>query len=89
MLAERTSEPVREGVGTMSHHVNAARVGRRLRELREARGFSQARLEAIAGVPKARISRYENGHVMPSVPTLDRLAAALGLTLSELFLGLS
>lgn len=73
----------------MSHHLTAARVGARIRELRLASGASQSALQGRSGIPKARISRYENGHVMPTIETLDVLAAALGMTLSELFLGLT
>jgi transcriptional regulator with XRE-family HTH domain len=35
----------------------------------------------LSGIPKARLSRYENGHVEPSIQTLARLARAL--TVSE------
>ena len=49
-----------------------------LRETRLAAGLSQSNLEAISGIPKARLSRYENGHVVPSIQTLERLAKALG-----------
>jgi transcriptional regulator with XRE-family HTH domain len=72
----------------MSHHVEP-QVGPRIRALRLERGLSQNRLADQTGIPKARISRYENGHVTPSVGSLDRLAAGLGLTLSELFSGIS
>ena len=55
--------------------------GQRLRETRIKAGFSQSHLEEISGIPKARLSRYENGHVAPSIQTLERLARAL--TVSE------
>lgn len=55
--------------------------GQRLRETRIKAGFSQSDLEEISGIPKARLSRYENGHVAPSIQTLERLARAL--TVSE------
>jgi transcriptional regulator with XRE-family HTH domain len=55
--------------------------GQRLRETRIKAGFSQSDLEEISGIPKARLSRYENGHVVPSIQTLERLARAL--TVSE------
>jgi transcriptional regulator with XRE-family HTH domain len=55
--------------------------GQRLRETRIRAGFSQSDLEEISGIPKARLSRYENGHVAPSIQTLERLARAL--TVSE------
>jgi transcriptional regulator with XRE-family HTH domain len=54
--------------------------GQRLRETRIGAGFSQSELEEISGIPKARLSRYENGHVAPSIQTLERLARALGVS---------
>ena len=58
--------------------------GQRLRETRTGAGFSQSALEEICGIPKARLSRYENGHVAPSLQTLDRLAKALGVSEASL-----
>jgi transcriptional regulator with XRE-family HTH domain len=55
--------------------------GQRLRATRVNAGYSQSDLEEISGIPKARLSRYENGHVAPSIQTLERLARAL--TVSE------
>lgn len=54
--------------------------GQRLRELRVNAGMSQSDLEVISGIPKARLSRYENGHVAPSIHTLERLARALNVS---------
>ena len=58
--------------------------GKRLREARLAAGLSQSHLEDISGIPKARLSRYENGHVEPSIQTLNRLARALNVTEASL-----
>src|SRR6266702_6999274 len=58
--------------------------GRRLRQVRTKAGLSQSALEGRSGIPKARLSRYENGHVLPSIETLGRLAAALGVSESSL-----
>jgi len=58
--------------------------GRRLRQTRVKAGLSQSDLEEISGIPKARISRYENGHVAPSIHTLERLAKALGVSQASL-----
>jgi transcriptional regulator with XRE-family HTH domain len=58
--------------------------GRRLRETRVKAGLSQSDLEDISGIPKARLSRYENGHVAPSIQTLERLARALGVSEASL-----
>jgi transcriptional regulator with XRE-family HTH domain len=58
--------------------------GNRLREARLAAGLSQSELEDISGIPKARLSRYENGHVEPSIQTLNRLARALNVSEASL-----
>jgi transcriptional regulator with XRE-family HTH domain len=54
--------------------------GQRLRATRIKAGYSQSDLEEISGIPKARLSRYENGHVAPSIQTLERLARALNVS---------
>ena len=58
--------------------------GNRLREARVEAGFSQSELEELSGIPKARLSRYENGHVEPSIQTLARLARALNVSEASL-----
>jgi transcriptional regulator with XRE-family HTH domain len=58
--------------------------GIRLREARLAAGLSQSELEELSGIPKARLSRYENGHVEPSIQTLARLAKALNVSEASL-----
>jgi transcriptional regulator with XRE-family HTH domain len=58
--------------------------GQRLRETRIRAGLSQSDLEEISGIPKARLSRYENGHVAPSIQTLERLARALHVSEASL-----
>jgi transcriptional regulator with XRE-family HTH domain len=65
--------------------MNAGRhFGTRLREARLAAGLSQSELEELSGIPKARLSRYENGHVEPSIQTLARLAKALNVSEASL-----
>jgi transcriptional regulator with XRE-family HTH domain len=66
------------------HGDDGKRVGMRLREARSAAGLSQSELEQISGIPKARLSRYENGHVEPSIQTLVRLARALNVSEASL-----
>jgi transcriptional regulator with XRE-family HTH domain len=58
--------------------------GQRLRQTRIKAGLSQSDLEEISGIPKARLSRYENGHVAPSIQTLERLARALSVSEASL-----
>jgi len=63
---------------------NGRHFGNRLREARLAAGLSQSELEELSGIPKARLSRYENGHVEPSIHTLARLAQALNVSEASL-----
>jgi transcriptional regulator with XRE-family HTH domain len=62
------------------HLSDGKHFGQRLREARVAAGLSQSELEEISGIPKARLSRYENGHVEPSIQTLARLSRALNVS---------
>jgi transcriptional regulator with XRE-family HTH domain len=60
-------------------------IGDRLRSLREAKGLSQGDIEKRCGLLRAYISRVENGHTVPSVETLEKLARALEVPLYQLF----
>ena len=65
----------------------AATFGGLLRAARLAAGFSQSDLSERSGLPKPTLSRYENGHVLPSLSTLRRLADALTVGESSLLPG--
>jgi len=60
-------------------------IGAWLRQLREQKGLSQADIERATGLLRGYISRVENGRTVPSLETLERLAAALDLPLYRLF----
>ena len=60
-------------------------IGRRLRTLREKKTLSQGDIEKRTGLLRCYISRVENGHTVPSLETLERLAAALEVPLYQLF----
>jgi transcriptional regulator with XRE-family HTH domain len=60
-------------------------IGRRLRMLREERDLSQGDVEARTGLLRCYISRVENGHTVPSLETLEKLALALEIPLYQLF----
>ena len=60
-------------------------IGERIRKLREAKGISQEELEQRSGLLRCYISRVEHGHTVPSLETLERLAAALEIPLYRLF----
>lgn len=60
-------------------------IGRRLKELREARGLTQSQLAAILGKSVETISNFERGKVITSVLTLDRLARHLNVRVIDFF----
>jgi transcriptional regulator with XRE-family HTH domain len=72
----------------MSHLIDesGARIARRLRLERDARGWSLADLAARSGVSKATISKIEREDVSPTAVILVRLAGAFDLTLAGLLL---
>jgi transcriptional regulator with XRE-family HTH domain len=60
-------------------------IGDRLRVLREAKNLSQGHIEQRTGLLRCYISRVENGHTVPSVETLEKMARALEVPLYQLF----
>jgi len=62
----------------------AARIGARMRERREALGWSQATLAEKIDTSVEFVSMLERGARMPSVPTLVAVAHALGLSIDGL-----
>jgi len=59
-------------------------VGDRLRQLREAKKLSQGDIEKRTGLLRCYISRVENGHTVPAIETLEKMARALELPLYHL-----
>ncbi|KAF0849369.1 helix-turn-helix protein [Nocardia caishijiensis] len=56
-------------------------LGAAVRDRRESLGITQAELAARAGLRQPAIARFEAGGTMPTIPLLERLAAALELHL--------
>ncbi len=59
--------------------IDGARLGARLRELRLEAGLTQAELARRTGIHRPNIARVEAGRHTPSLETLARLAAAIGV----------
>ena len=57
-----------------------------LRRLRVERGISQEKLAADAGVDRAYLGGLERQTENPTVDLLDKIADALSLSVSELFI---
>jgi transcriptional regulator with XRE-family HTH domain len=60
-------------------------LGERLRMLRKEKNLSQADIEERTGLLRSYVSRVENGHTVPSVETLEKIARALEIPLYQLF----
>jgi transcriptional regulator with XRE-family HTH domain len=60
-------------------------IGDRLRELRERKKMSQGDVEKRTGLLRCYLSRVENGHTVPAIETLEKLARALDIPLYQLF----
>src|SRR3981081_4099704 len=60
-------------------------IGDRLKELRESKKLSQGDIEKRTGWRRCYISRVENGHTVPAVATLEKMARALEVPMYRLF----
>jgi DNA-binding XRE family transcriptional regulator len=61
------------------------KLGARLKSLRQAAGLTQAELARRTGIHRPNIARVEAGRHAPSLETLTRLAAAIGVTPTAIF----
>lgn len=62
----------------------AARLGQNVRQLRAARGLTQAQISKLAAMPRATWANLETGVSNPTLAVLARVADALQVTLEEL-----
>jgi transcriptional regulator with XRE-family HTH domain len=60
-------------------------ISERLRALREEKKLSQGDIEKRTGLLRCYISRVENGHTVPAIETLEKLARAMDVPLYQLF----
>jgi len=60
-------------------------IGVTIRGFRLQKGMSQGDIEKRTGLLRCYLSRVENGHTVPSIETLQKIAGALDLPLSQMF----
>jgi transcriptional regulator with XRE-family HTH domain len=60
-------------------------IGDRLKTLREEKNLSQGEIEKRTGLLRCYISRVENGHTVPAIDTLEKLARAFEVPMYQLF----
>lgn len=56
----------------------------RIAEVRRAHEMTQEQLAQAAGIHRVTIARYESGATSPTVRSLEKLAAAMGVPVSDL-----
>jgi XRE family transcriptional regulator, regulator of sulfur utilization len=60
-------------------------LGKRIRELRKERRYSQEKLAELASIHENHVRRIEGGTANPSYLVLIRIAKALGVSVADLF----
>lgn len=68
----------------MVHPQVKAAFGRRVRELRQAKGWSQEHLADVVGLDRSYVGSVERGERNISLENIAKFARALGVTLSNL-----
>jgi transcriptional regulator with XRE-family HTH domain len=61
------------------------KIGTTIRAHRLQKGLSQGDIEKKTGLLRCYLSRVENGHTVPSLDTLSKIAGALELPIAQFF----
>jgi transcriptional regulator with XRE-family HTH domain len=60
-------------------------IGEKLKAIREHKNMSQGDIEKRTGLLRCYISRVENGHTVPAIETLEKIARAMEIPMYALF----
>lgn len=60
-------------------------IGETIRQFRLEKGMSQGDIEKRTGLLRCYLSRVENGHTIPSLETLSKIATAMDMPLGHFF----
>src|SRR5215472_13638486 len=60
-------------------------VADRLRNIRQMKKLSQGEVAKRSGLYRSYLSRVENGHTVPTIATLEKIARALEIPMYQLF----
>ena len=95
----RTSPKFLLADSTVSHYANPSsggsmpkekprvNIGEVIKTYRSQRGLSQGDIERRTGLLRCYLSRVENGHTVPSLETLAKIAEAMDISLADFFPG--
>ncbi len=70
---------------TLSDRIDQYRIGAKVRELRAAKSMGLMQLGAHTGLSAGMLSKIETGQVVPTLPTLMRIALVFGVGLEHFF----
>jgi len=76
---------VKDDSASTTEDTSERRVGGIIQALRAGKGLSLRTLAARSGFSPSFISQVEHGQASPSIASLEKIAASLGVTLSEFF----
>ena len=65
--------------------MDSMNIGDTIRSFRLQKGMSQGDIEKRTGLLRCYLSRVENGHTIPSLDTLSKIATAMELPLGQFF----
>ncbi len=82
MANMHTALPSEQAVLPVHEPIN---IGVTIRGFRLQKGLSQGDIEKRTGLLRCYLSRVENGHTVPSLETLQKIAGALDISLSHFF----
>ena len=90
---KKASKPLKRGVGapkdtdtaTVEEAIRPYAIADKLRTLRLRRSMGLAQLGEHSGFSPAMLSRLENGRLVPTLPTLTRIALVFGVGLDYFF----
>ena len=67
--------------------INKNLVGRNIKDARAEKGMTQSALAQKAEISQTQLSDYENGNKLPGLPSIAKIALALGKSIDELCYG--
>ena len=70
---------------TIENELGGYRIGEKVRELRKDRGLKLVELGRHTGMSAAMLSKIEAGKIVPTLPTLTRIALAFSIGLEHFF----
>jgi transcriptional regulator with XRE-family HTH domain len=87
VLAQTSSSDYHSGTpnGSISKRIPGMNIGATIRTYRLQKGMSQGDIEKRTGLLRCYLSRVENGHTIPSLDTLAKIAHAMEVPLGHFF----